>query len=80
MKHLKKFNEKGTLLHSSDYYREKEEQKRRQEKSELKGDPEQDVVHWEIVIENDKPYLKVATDDDYYYVKMKSQKTHDRED
>lgn len=82
MKHLKKINEEmpnisGAFRDDMRRFQAEEEQKKL-EKEEVKGEPEQDISHWEIIIENGVPYLKVATDDDYYYVKMMCQKRFDR--
>lgn len=81
MKHLKRINEKGYASYINNVQRIKKAELDaiEQEKKEIKGDSEQDVVHWEIIIEDGVPYLKIATDDDYYYVKVKCQKKFDRE-
>lgn len=83
MNHLRKFNEeKGRIsdaLQDELRARQVEKDKEEREMKEIKGGPIQDAVHWEIIIENGVPYLKVATDDDYYYVKMMCQKKFDRQ-
>ena len=49
-------------------------------KQEIKGGNQQDIVHWEVVIENGEPFMRISTDDDDYFIKLNNEEKHKNED
>lgn len=72
MKHLKKFNERVSLI------LEDEEEEYDNNYVDPKSPRQQDVSHWEVVIEYGKPYLKISTDDGVYYSNLNTKERHNR--
>lgn len=44
-----------------------------EEYDNVKGESDQDIRHWEVILKYGKPFLKISTDDDTYYCDLMTQ-------